>query len=77
MNLGLFLEKLKNKKRQVDIFDFRKKFRYYSSIQIKFCFIEGRCPSWSKGSDCKSAGFAYAGSNPARPNKSLKYYIET
>ena len=24
------------------------------------------------GADCKSAGYAYAGSNPARPKKELK-----
>ncbi len=26
-------------------------------------------PEWLMGVDCKSAGYAYAGSNPARPNK--------
>ena len=25
-------------------------------------------PEWLIGADCKSAGAAYAGSNPARPN---------
>jgi hypothetical protein len=25
-------------------------------------------PEWLMGADCKSAGYAYAGSNPARPN---------
>jgi hypothetical protein len=30
-------------------------------------------PEWLMGADCKSAGYAYAGSNPARPiHKSLK-----
>ena len=29
----------------------------------------GQCPSWLMGADCKSAGFAYAGSNPAWPKK--------
>ena len=24
-------------------------------------------PEWLKGADCKSAGFAYVGSNPTRP----------
>ncbi len=24
-------------------------------------------PEWLMGADCKSAGYAYAGSNPARP----------
>ena len=28
----------------------------------------GSMPEWLKGADCKSAGLAYAGSNPARPN---------
>ena len=26
-------------------------------------------PEWLKGADCKSAGFAYVGSNPTRPIK--------
>ena len=29
--------------------------------------ILGEIPEWTKGADCKSAGTAYAGSNPARP----------
>ena len=28
-------------------------------------------PEWLMGADCKSAGFAYAGSNPARPNEKI------
>lgn len=28
----------------------------------------GSMPERLMGADCKSAGFAYAGSNPARPN---------
>ena len=27
----------------------------------------GSMPEWLMGADCKSAGYAYAGSNPARP----------
>ena len=27
----------------------------------------GSVPEWLMGADCKSAGYAYAGSNPARP----------
>ena len=27
----------------------------------------GSVPEWPKGADCKSAGIAYVGSNPARP----------
>lgn len=30
-------------------------------------------PEWLMGADCKSVGYAYAGSNPARPKKF--YYI--
>jgi hypothetical protein len=26
-------------------------------------------PEWLMGADCKSAGYAYAGSNPARPKE--------
>ena len=28
-------------------------------------------PEWLMGADCKSAGSAYAGSNPARPKEDL------
>jgi hypothetical protein len=28
-------------------------------------------PEWLKGTDCKSVGFAYAGSNPALSTKKL------
>ena len=31
------------------------------------CEINGSMPEWLMGADCKSAGYAYAGSNPARP----------
>ncbi len=27
----------------------------------------GSVPEWPKGADCKSAGYAYVGSNPTRP----------
>ena len=27
--------------------------------------VRGEVPEWLKGTDCKSVGFAYAGSNPA------------
>ena len=30
----------------------------------------GRVPEWPKGTDCKSAGFAFGGSNPPSPTKS-------
>ena len=30
--------------------------------------IDGSVPEWLMGADCKSAGFAYVGSNPTRPN---------
>jgi hypothetical protein len=29
------------------------------------CGPAGEVPEWLKGTDCKSVGFAYAGSNPA------------
>ena len=29
----------------------------------------GRVPEWPKGTDCKSAGFAFGGSNPPSPTK--------
>ena len=28
----------------------------------------GSMPEWLKGTDCKSVGIAYVGSNPTRPN---------
>ena len=28
-------------------------------------------PEWLKGADCKSAGSAYVGSNPTRPNRNF------
>ncbi len=31
----------------------------------------GSMPEWLMGADCKSAGYAYAGSNPARPTTIL------
>ena len=36
--------------------------------------MKGKCvcgsmPEWLKGADCKSAGYAYVGSNPTRPIK--------
>ena len=30
--------------------------------------LPGGVPEWSKGSDCKSDGYAFAGSNPAPSN---------
>ena len=33
-------------------------------------------PEWLMGVDCKSTGFAYAGSNPARPNKQVFHFVE-
>ena len=32
----------------------------------------GGVPEWPKGTDCKSAGYAYGGSNPPAPTNSLK-----
>lgn len=29
--------------------------------------MKGSVPEWLMGADCKSVGYAYAGSNPARP----------
>ena len=31
----------------------------------------GEVPEWLKGTDCKSVGFAYAGSNPALSTNTL------
>ncbi len=33
---------------------------------------KGSMPEWLMGADCKSAGNAYAGSNPARPKNKKK-----
>ena len=41
---------------------------------VTFCFLKcGSMLEWLMGTDCKSAGDAYAGSNPARP----KYETDT
>lgn len=32
----------------------------------KDVYLKGAMPEWLMGTDCKSVGFAYAGSNPAR-----------
>ncbi len=34
----------------------------------------GRFPEWPKGTDCKSAGFAFGGSNPPSPTKTDTAY---
>lgn len=36
-------------------------------FSIKRAKSSGSMPEWLMGADCKSAGYAYAGSNPARP----------
>ena len=39
------------------------------------CFISiilGRIPEWPKGTDCKSAGYAFEGSNPSPP---IQFYF--
>ncbi len=35
--------------------------------RIISCDVNGSMPERLMGADCKSAGYAYAGSNPARP----------
>ena len=43
----------------------------YLNISNFFILLKknrGPMPEWLMGVDCKSAGFAYAGSNPARLN---------
>ena len=42
-----------------------KAFSYGIVIVVGF----GRVPEWPKGTDCKSAGFAFGGSNPPSPTK--------
>ena len=39
-----------------------------SPCVLRLAIVEGgSVPEWLMGADCKSAGYAYAGSNPARP----------
>ena len=38
-------------------------------FSIKRAKSSGSMPEWLMGADCKSAGNAYAGSNPARPKQ--------
>ena len=40
---------------------------------LKLCV--GSVPEWLMGADCKSAGKAYVGSNPTRPN--ILYFINS
>lgn len=42
-------------------------------IQSNYIIIseDGSVPEWLKGTDCKSVGFAYIGSNPIRPKVSI------
>ena len=39
--------------------------------------VGGEVPEWLKGTDCKSVGFAYAGSNPALSTKSSSSAIRS
>jgi hypothetical protein len=34
-----------------------------------YWFLFGRIPEWPKGTDCKSAGTAFEGSNPSPPTR--------
>ncbi len=36
-----------------------------SPVSSSILFVYGWVPEWLKGADCKSAGSAFAGSNPA------------
>ncbi len=39
---------------------------------VGYCrLVCGSLPEWLMGADCKSAGYAYVGSNPTRPTTSL------
>jgi hypothetical protein len=40
------------------------------AVMLGLVIVQGKrgsVPEWLMGADCKSAGYAYAGSNPARP----------
>lgn len=41
---------------------------YFYSFKHK---LNGPMPEWLMGTDCKSVGYTYAGSNPARPIQKL------
>ncbi len=41
------------------------KFEKYARISNRD--TKGSMPEWLMGADCKSAGYAYVGSNPTRP----------
>ena len=38
-------------------------------------FLYGRVPEWPKGTDCKSAGNAFSGSNPLSPIFTILYLL--
>jgi hypothetical protein len=48
---------------------FKKNSWYSTRLVLISIFVgeNGSVPEWLMGADCKSAGYAYAGSNPARP----------
>lgn len=51
-------------------------FKKYDTIYI-MKKRKGSMPEWLMGADCKSAGYAYAGSNPARLKKAFrKLYLK-
>ena len=37
--------------------------------------MRGSVPEWLKGTDCKSVGYAYDGSNPSRPTRKARVSV--
>lgn len=46
-------------------------------LPLLIVVIQGSMPEWLMGADCKSAGYAYVGSNPTRPTTHSYDYILT
>ena len=47
-----------------------------NALRFNSVLKKGSVPEWLIGADCKSAGSAYAGSNPARPKKILQTFFK-
>ena len=51
------------------IWDLKHKYEIWLEVELQDV-VDAACggvPEWLKGTDCKSVGLAYAGSNPALP----------
>ena len=45
-------------------------------VNTRWASVYGRIPEWPKGTDCKSAGIAFGGSNPPSPTRK-KHFVRS